>query len=111
METESRPTPKAGQPLKPRHIPTRTCIGCRSTQSKRELVRVVRTPLGVVQFDAGGRSPGRGAYLHADQACFKESMKKGRLAHALRATVSSTDQAALEAQLRQVIAEAVKGAE
>ncbi len=105
MELASQRSSKLGQPLKPRHVPLRTCIGCRSTLSKRELIRVVRSSDGVVQFDPTGKQAGRGAYLHTDPDCFKESMRKGRLAHALRATVSSTDQTALEEQLRQVVAQ------
>ena len=74
------------QPLRPRHVPQRTCVGCRSQLSKRELVRVVRTPAGEVEVDPTGRSPGRGAYLHRDPACWTEGLKKGRLARSLHVT-------------------------
>lgn len=105
MELASQRSSNSGQPLKPRHVPLRTCIGCRATLSKRELIRIVQSADGVVQFDPTGKRPGRGAYLHTDPDCLKESMRKGRLAHALRATVSSIDQTVLEEQLRQVVAQ------
>ncbi|MDR2665263.1 MAG: YlxR family protein, partial [Oscillospiraceae bacterium] len=43
--------------------PVRLCLGCREMKPKRELIRVVRSPEGVVSLDPKGKSPGRGAYL------------------------------------------------
>ena len=73
---------------KAKHIPQRTCVGCRATSAKRAFVRVVRTPEGTVEVDPSGKRNGRGAYLCADRACWEEALKKDRLARALRATVS-----------------------
>ncbi len=36
---------------RPRHIPQRTCVACRQTGAKRQLVRVVRAPDGSVTID------------------------------------------------------------
>lgn len=83
------------QPLPPRHVPQRTCVGCRTQHSKRELVRVVRTPEGQVTVDPTGRLAGRGAYLHRDPECWSEGMRKGRLARALHTTISADDQAGI----------------
>ena len=83
------------QPLPPRHVPHRTCVGCRSQHAKRELVRVVRTPAGEVMVDPTGRLAGRGAYLHRDPECWSEGMRKGRLARALHTTISADDQASI----------------
>jgi hypothetical protein len=71
-----------------KHLPQRTCIGCRTTSAKREFVRVVRTPEGVVEVDPTGKRSGRGAYLCARSACWEEALKKDRLARALRTTIS-----------------------
>ena len=90
------------QPRPPRHVPQRTCVGCRSQQSKRELVRVVRTPAGQVSVDLTGRLAGRGAYLHRDSQCWTEGMKKGRLARALHTTISAEDQAGVLETLAKV---------
>jgi predicted RNA-binding protein YlxR (DUF448 family) len=81
---------------KAKHIPQRTCVGCRSTDAKRQFVRVVRTPEGTVEVDPAAKRPGRGAYICARPECWKEALKKDRLAHALRATISQAGREALE---------------
>lgn len=81
---------------KTKHIPQRTCVACRTTSSKREFVRVVRTPEGAVEVDAAAKRPGRGAYVCARPECWREAIKKDRLAHALRTTISQADREALE---------------
>jgi predicted RNA-binding protein YlxR (DUF448 family) len=74
-----------------RRIPQRTCIACRTTGAKRELVRIVRTPEGHVLPDATGKAAGRGAYLCRDAGCWEQATKKRLLDTALRVTVSSAD--------------------
>jgi predicted RNA-binding protein YlxR (DUF448 family) len=59
-------------------------VGCRATAPKSELVRIVRRQDGVLQVDPAGREPGRGAYLHPDQACVARAERSGGLARALR---------------------------
>ncbi len=68
-----------------KHVPTRTCLGCRQRRPKRELVRLVRRADGVVSVDARGGGPGRGAYVCAEPGCTERALKTGRLAHAFRA--------------------------
>lgn len=77
--------------MKPKHVPQRTCVGCRTSSAKRAFVRVVRTPEGAVAVDESGKRNGRGAYVCAQRACWDEALKKDRLARALRATVSPQD--------------------
>lgn len=83
-----------------RHIPQRTCVGCRQINDKRELIRVVRTPEGV-QIDRTGKLAGRGAYLHALRSCWIKGLK-GALANALKTQLSSQDQALLESFLAEL---------
>jgi len=78
-----------------RRIPVRTCVGCRQTLAKRELMRVVRTPDGI-RFDPTGKANGRGAYIHNARACWEKAMK-GSLANALHASISEADQKHLQA--------------
>ena len=47
-------------------IPMRRCVGCMEQKSKRELIRVVRSPEGEISLDTTGKKPGRGAYLCPD---------------------------------------------
>ena len=82
---------------KPKHIPQRTCVGCREVLPKRNLIRLVRTDEGV-RVDLSGKLPGRGAYLHDQQSCWIRGMK-GTLAKALRTAISEQDLAALNAYM------------
>jgi predicted RNA-binding protein YlxR (DUF448 family) len=88
--------PKQGGP-RPRRVPQRTCIACRSTEAKRGLVRVVRTPEGRVVLDPTGKANGRGAYVHESRACWEEALKKDRLGRALKVTVPAEDAEMLKA--------------
>jgi len=67
---------------KRRHIPQRTCVGCREILPKRSMVRIVRSPQGVV-IDPTGKLAGRGAYLHELRTCWERGLK-GALANALK---------------------------
>ena len=81
----------AQQPLRPRHVPKRTCIACRTTDAKRSFVRVVRTPEGRVELDATGKKNGRGAYVHNVRRCWDEALKRDRLGRALKVVVPPED--------------------
>ena len=72
-----------------KHVPQRTCIGCRQVQAKRSLIRVVRSPEGV-KIDPDGKLVGRGAYLHDLRSCWQKGLD-GRLAHALKTEISAED--------------------
>ena len=79
-----------GKPAKvPKHIPQRTCVGCRTVLSKRSLLRLVRKPEGV-KLDPTGKFAGRGAYLHNRRSC-RENGLNGPLAHALKITLTTED--------------------
>jgi uncharacterized protein len=83
---------KQAKPVK--HIPQRTCVGCRTVLSKRALVRVVRTADGVL-VDPTGKLAGRGAYLHNQRSCWERGLK-GALANALKTSLSAEDRQRLE---------------
>lgn len=76
-----------------KHVPQRTCVGCRTVQDKRELIRVVRTPKGV-KIDLQGKVAGRGAYLHDIPSCWQLGLD-GKLAHALKTELGEQDRQAL----------------
>ncbi|HLF87689.1 MAG TPA: YlxR family protein [Anaerolineales bacterium] len=69
-----------------KHIPQRTCVGCRTVLAKRELIRLVRTSEGVL-VDPTGKQAGRGAYLHNQRSCWELGLKTG-LERALRTTLT-----------------------
>ncbi len=82
-------------PARPKHVPVRTCVACRATEAKRELVRVVRTPEGRVELDPTGKKAGRGAYVHETRECWELALKKDALSRALKVTVGAEDREAL----------------
>lgn len=80
-----------------RHVPQRTCVACRVSRPKRELVRVVRTPEGAVMVDDTGKRSGRGAYLCGQRDCWETALARRQLEHALKVTLT----AETKAQLRE----------
>ena len=70
---------RAKQPLKPKKIPERRCIGCGERKKKSDLIRIVRSPEGEISLDFTGRKPGRGAYLCRDVKCFRAARKARRI--------------------------------
>jgi hypothetical protein len=90
------PMSTKGQP-RPRRLPQRSCVACRTTTAKRELLRVVRLPSGTVEVDLTGKKSGRGAYLCHRVACWEDALKRTRLSKALRTTLTEDDRVALQA--------------
>lgn len=72
-----------------KHVPQRTCVGCREVLPKWSLTRIVRTPEGV-RIDPTSKAPGRGAYLHNRQSCWERGLK-GSLSKALRVEITTDD--------------------
>jgi hypothetical protein len=73
--------------MKPKHVPIRTCVACRTPGDKRGLLRVIRQPDGVVAFDPTGKSNGRGAYVCASVVCIAQAQKQKKLDRSLKAVV------------------------
>ena len=77
-----------------KHVPQRTCIGCRGVAGKRGLVRIVRTEQGVV-VDPTGKLAGRGAYVHPTQSCWEAVLAGNRISQALRTALTPENRAEL----------------
>ena len=54
----------------------RMCVGCGEMFDKRELIRVVKSPEGVVSLDLTGKKNGRGAYVCNNPECLKKARKR-----------------------------------
>ena len=85
-------TKKPAQRVK--HIPQRTCVGCRQVLPKRQMIRIVRAADGI-KIDPTGKLAGRGAYLHDLRSCWERGLK-GALGNALKVELSAEDRAQLE---------------
>lgn len=79
----------------PRRRPRR-CVGCGKEESKKQLLRVVRSPDGVVAINIAGKAPGRGAYVCADIECIRLAKKRNALSWALKHAVDKDIYAQLE---------------
>lgn len=72
---------------KVRKVPMRLCVGCGQMKPKKELVRVVRTPEGLVDADPTGKKSGRGVYLCRSVECLEGAMKGKKLERALETAI------------------------
>jgi predicted RNA-binding protein YlxR (DUF448 family) len=77
--------------MRRKHVPQRTCIACRQSKAKRELVRIVRTPEGTLVVDETGRQNGRGAYLCRDRACWESVLRGTQVAKALKIEIGDAE--------------------
>ena len=76
-----------------KHVPQRTCVGCREVLPKRSMIRIVRSGDAVL-VDPTGKLAGRGAYLHNQRSCWERGLK-GALSHALKTELTEEDRKTL----------------
>ena len=86
-----------------KHVPLRTCVACRESAAKRELIRIVRTPEGTIEVDFKGKRAGRGAYLCRRQECWDVALRQGVLGRALKVPVTSGQMLDLWVQVEQAV--------
>ncbi|HEV3124194.1 MAG TPA: YlxR family protein [Candidatus Dormibacteraeota bacterium] len=84
-----------------RHLPERTCIGCRAARPKRELIRLVLPAAGPVRVDPTGKEEGRGAYIcrQTGTTCLTQARRRRVLVRAFRTTADRIDAEALAGAL------------
>ncbi|MCI8956683.1 MAG: YlxR family protein [Eubacterium sp.] len=83
-----------------RKVPMRTCIGCRQSKDKKELIRVVRNKENQIFVDLTGKQNGRGAYICADADCLEKAMKNKGLEKTLK--ISNVSEEVIEALKEQL---------
>jgi len=88
--------------VKVRKVPQRKCIVCQKTLSKREMLRIVRTPEGEVELDLSGKKNGRGAYICGDAEAFKKARKTKAFDRALKVNLTSEQYERLEQDFSSV---------
>lgn len=79
--------------------PQRTCIACRQTKNKKQLVRYVVAPDGTVLVDYRQRLPGRGAYTCLSAQCLLDAVKRNGFQRCFKGQCLSVDAAVLSQQL------------
>ena len=86
--------------------PQRSCVCCRTTRDKSELLRVVAMADGSLVYDPTGKAPGRGSYLCKNAECIKSELKKAaRLSKGLRRAISDEE---IENLAKEMLAAAEK---
>lgn len=96
---QQRPRHQHPQQAAPKHL--RSCIACGTSASKRDLVRIVRTPEGSLQLDTSGKKPGRGAYV-CSISCFEQALRSSKLQRALKTNISQNELESLTVQVQSV---------
>lgn len=87
--------------MKEKKIPLRKCLGCGEQFPKKSLLRIVRTSEGEVKVDATGKMNGRGAYICAKLACFKQAEKKKAIQRALEIEIPKDILETLEKEVQK----------
>ncbi len=83
-------------------VPLRKCTGCGEMKSKKELLRIIKTPEDEIVLDTTGKKNGRGAYLCNDLACFMKARKSRSLERSLKAAIPEDVYDELEKELKSL---------
>ena len=88
--------------MKTKRVPLRKCIVCQKMLSKKEMIRVVRSPEGNVELDPTGKKNGRGAYICGKLEGFEKAKKSKAFDRALKVSMSSEDYSKLESEFHTI---------
>lgn len=68
-------------------IPLRQCVGCGEMKSKKEMMRVLKTPEDEIVLDKSGKKNGRGAYLCISKECLMKARKNKGLERSFKMSI------------------------
>lgn len=68
-------------------IPMRKCVVSNERLTKKELLRIVKTPEGEIKVDISGKINGRGAYIKKDINVLNLAIKNKALERALETKI------------------------
>lgn len=80
-------------------IPLRQCTGCGAMKSKKEMLRVIKTPEEDIILDGTGKKNGRGAYICRDIECLNKAIKNKGIDRSLKITIPREVYEQLEKEL------------
>ena len=60
-------------------VPMRTCIACKTSKQKQELIRIVKTEDNSFVLDRKGKMNGRGSYICNSEECLNKLIKQKSL--------------------------------
>lgn len=70
-----------------RKVPMRKCVGCQEMKSKKEMMRVLKTPENTFELDATGKKNGRGAYICCSKECLEKAIKSKGLERSFKQAI------------------------
>lgn len=70
-------------------IPMRQCVGCGEMKSKKEMMRILKTPEDTIILDVTGKQNGRGAYICRSRECFQKAKISKGLERSFKRAVSA----------------------
>lgn len=82
--------------------PERKCIGCKNSFEKSQLIRISKTPDGII-VDEKGKTEGRGAYICKSINCLNKAFKKNQLAYSFKTKIDEETTQRLITSLSQII--------
>lgn len=68
----------------------RRCIASNEMKPKKEMIRIVRTPEGILEIDPSGKKNGRGAYISLEPELVEKAKKSNLLERQFEVKVSET---------------------
>ena len=63
------------------------CTGCQEMKTKKEMIRVLKTPEDEIVIDSTGKMNGRGAYVCRSLACLQNAIKTKGLERSLKVSI------------------------
>lgn len=68
-------------------LPLRLCTGCGEMKTKKEMIRVLKTPEDDIVIDTTGKKNGRGAYICCKLSCYQKAIKTKGLERSLKTSI------------------------
>ena len=68
-------------------LPLRMCTGCGEMKTKKEMIRVLKTPEDEIVIDSTGKKNGRGAYICCSLSCLQRAIKTKGLERSLKVSI------------------------
>ena len=90
-------------------IPLRQCVGCGEMKSKKEMMRVLKTPEDEIVLDLTGKKNGRGAYLCISRVCIKKARKNNGLERSFKMSIPNEVYDSLEKKVLSLLGLAARG--
>jgi predicted RNA-binding protein YlxR (DUF448 family) len=93
----------------PKADPQRSCIACRATKDKRDLIRFVLAPDLTVVPDLQQKLPGRGVYTCCKASCLTKAVQKRQFSRGFKTEVRVVDAETLVREVGGKMEERIAG--